>query len=48
MKNETKKTYRSFLKDDIRFETDFRQTDQNLGKNVPPIEKPCLSNSKKN
>ncbi len=47
MKNETMKKYRSFLKDDIRLETDFSRTDQNLGKIVPPIEKPCHSNAKK-
>jgi SagB-type dehydrogenase family enzyme len=41
MKNETNKTYRSFLKDDIRLETDFSRSDQNLGKVAPPIEKPC-------
>ena len=47
MKNETKTTYRSFLKDDIRLETDFSRTDQNLGKGMPPLEKPCAINAKK-
>lgn len=32
--------YRSFLKDTIRKQTDFSQTDQNRGIDAPPIEKP--------
>jgi len=31
---------RSFLKDDLRLQIDFRRTDQNLGKPPPPIQKP--------
>jgi len=33
--------YRNFLKDDIRMKIDFRQTDQSMGKNPPPLEKGC-------
>ncbi len=32
--------YRYFLKDNIRKEIDFSQTDQNKGSDIPPIEKP--------
>ena len=32
--------YRYFLKDSIRKQTDFSQTDQNRGLDAPPIEKP--------
>jgi len=32
--------YRGFLKDSIRKQTDFSQTDQNRGLDAPPIEKP--------
>ncbi len=32
--------YRYFLKDSIRKEIDFSQTDQNRGSDIPPIEKP--------
>jgi hypothetical protein len=31
---------RGFLKDYIRLETDFSQSDQNLGIKPPPIQKP--------
>ncbi|MFZ1946772.1 MAG: SagB/ThcOx family dehydrogenase [bacterium] len=33
--------YRAFLKDSIRKHLDFSQTDQSLGRPIPPIEKPC-------
>lgn len=33
--------FRQFLKDSIRKRIDFSQTDQGLGKQVPPLEKPC-------
>ena len=36
------KKLRNFLKDDIRQETDFYNTDQNKGIPAPPIEKPAL------
>ena len=45
MKNE--RTLKYFLKDDIRQETDFRKTDQNMGVPAPPIEKPCPADAKK-
>ncbi len=32
--------YRYFLKDSIRKEIDFSQTDQSRGCDIPPIEKP--------
>lgn len=38
---------RYFLKDYIRLETDFSQTDQNRGIAPPPIEKPFLKGSKR-
>jgi len=38
---------RYFLKDYIRLETDFANTDQNLGISPPPVEKPFLKNSKR-
>ena len=47
MKNEKAKALRYFLKDDIRQETDFGKTPQNLGIAAPPIEKPCSSESQK-
>ncbi|AWW25548.1 SagB/ThcOx family dehydrogenase [Acetobacterium sp. KB-1] len=47
MKNENIKTLKDFLKDDIRQETDFKRTDQNMGVPAPPIEKPCPSDAKK-
>lgn len=40
MKNENNRSLKYFLKDDIRQETDFRKTDQNIGVPAPPIEKP--------
>lgn len=47
MKNEKAKTLKYFLKDDIRQETDFRNTKQNLGIEAPPIEKPWSPESEK-
>ena len=47
MKNENIKTLKYFLKDDIRQETDFKRTDQNMGVPAPPIEKPCPLDAKK-
>ena len=41
MKFEDRKNLKYFLKDDIRQETDFRRTDQNIGVPTPPIEKPA-------
>ncbi len=35
-------THRAFLKDTLRLQIDFRQTDQNLGKEPPSIQKPPL------
>jgi len=32
--------YRNFLKDDLRLEMDFSQTDQSQGIDAPPVEKP--------
>lgn len=32
--------YRGFLKDTLRLQLDFRQTDQSLGKTPPPLQKP--------
>jgi SagB-type dehydrogenase family enzyme len=39
MENEMKK-YRKFLRDEIRLEMDFSRTDQNMGVEMPPLEKP--------
>lgn len=39
--------YRYFLKDSIRLEIDFSQTDQHLGIAPPPIEKPCPAEKKR-
>ena len=47
MKNENIKSLKYFLKDDIRQQTDFRHTDQNIGVPAPPIEKPSLADAKK-
>ncbi|MGV8906439.1 MAG: SagB/ThcOx family dehydrogenase [Acetobacterium sp.] len=47
MKNEKTKTLRYFLKDDIRQETNFNNTKQNLGIKAPPIEKPYSPESEK-
>ncbi len=38
------KTCRDFLKDSLRLEIDFRQTDQNKGVPPPPVEKPARKN----
>lgn len=35
--------HRAFLKDTLRLQIDFRQTDQNLGKAPPALQKPLLS-----
>lgn len=40
MKEDLIGQYRYFLKDSIRKETNFSQTDQNTGIDIPPIEKP--------
>ena len=40
MNDQLLQPYRSFLKDTIRKKFDFSTTDQNLGINPPPIEKP--------
>ena len=34
--------YRYFLRDNIRKEIDFSQTDQNRGIDMPPVEKPSF------
>lgn len=47
MKSEKAKRLRYFLKDDIRQETDFYQTDQSKGLPPPPIEKPALAEALK-
>ena len=39
--------YRSFLKDSIRKDIDFSQTDQNRGIAPPPVEKPYLKEGKR-
>lgn len=39
MENEMEK-YRKFLRDDLRLEMDFSRTDQNMGVEMPPLEKP--------
>jgi SagB-type dehydrogenase family enzyme len=39
--------YRYFLKDTVRLTIDFRQTDQNKGVPLPPIEKPFALDSKR-
>ena len=41
------KQSRFFLKDTIRKQIDFSQTDQSLGVHVPPIEKPCAPDSRR-
>ncbi len=38
---------RAFLKDHIRQEVDFATTDQHQGVPPPPIEKPCLPDTKR-
>jgi len=37
--------YRKFLKDNLRLEMDFSKTDQNMGVDVPPVEKPFSKGS---
>jgi len=46
MNAESKKNYRSFLKDSLRLEINFALTDQNKGIPAPPIQKTYLPNSK--
>ena len=41
MKNDLIKQHREFLKDTLRKEYDFRQTDQHRGLPAPPVQKPC-------
>jgi SagB-type dehydrogenase family enzyme len=41
MDRDSLERYRYFLKDSIRKQIDFSQTDQNRGVGAPPIEKPC-------
>lgn len=43
MKNRLLQQYRYFLKDTIRKNIDFSETDQSLGIEPPPIEKPYSS-----
>ena len=38
--NKDMEKYRGFLKDDLRMLVDFSRTDQNLGVQMPPVEKP--------
>jgi SagB-type dehydrogenase family enzyme len=45
MTGEQLKMYRDFLKDSIRKKIVFKDTDQNKGVPVPPIEKACPENS---
>jgi len=44
MENSRRQAHRDFLKDTLRQEIDFRQTDQNQGKAPPPIQKPAGEN----
>ncbi len=41
MEKDRRQTHRDFLKDTLRLQIDFRQTDQNLGKEPPPLQKPA-------
>lgn len=45
MGNEMEK-YRKFLRDDLRLEMDFSSTDQNMGVEPPPLEKPYPRDAK--
>ena len=45
MKEDLIGQYRYFLKDSIRKEINFSQTDQNTGIDIPPIEKPCRADA---
>jgi SagB-type dehydrogenase family enzyme len=47
MKKDRLSQYRAFLKDGIRKQIDFSQTDQSLGVAVPPIEKPCAPGARR-
>ena len=38
--------YRKFLRDEIRLEMDFSKTDQNMGVDMPPLEKPYPEDAK--
>jgi len=42
-----KERLRAFLKDTIRREVDFSQTDQNRGLAPPPVEKPCAEQARR-
>jgi len=42
-----KERLRAFLKDTIRREVDFSQTDQNRGLAPPPVEKPCAPHARR-
>lgn len=46
MDKEKTRVFRDFLKDTLRLQIDFRQTDQNLGKEPPPLQKPLLEGQK--
>jgi len=46
MENDLINSYRNFLKDTIRKQIDFSQTDQSKGIDVPPIQKPYSVNQK--
>lgn len=39
-------THRNFLKDTLRLQIDFSQTDQNRGVNAPPLQKPARTGQK--
>jgi SagB-type dehydrogenase family enzyme len=47
MKKDLLWQHRAFLKDSIRKQLDFSQTDQSLGVGVPPIEKPCAPDARR-
>jgi len=45
--NDEMKKYRRFLKDHLRLEMDFSKTDQNMGVQIPPLEKPFSNDDKR-
>lgn len=47
MKNVSLKNHRDFIKDDLRLQINFQQTDQNQGIAPPPVQKPLAPNQKK-
>ena len=47
MRNEALKNQRDFIKDDLRLQINFQQTDQNQGISPPPVQKPLAPNQKK-